>query len=86
MSFRVLMFAHVKNYLKGVLYGTLTLIGTFILFNVCMYRFVWNPSGEKNVEIDTYSMYMHAKPSAWIAALLIFALGFYIGLLRKIVR
>ncbi len=80
------MLNHIKNYLKGVLYGMLALlVALFIAFQWGMWP-IWRRLGRENVGFDPVSFVVHYSPMpiVWIVALLVFALGFYWSLRKKI--
>ena len=80
------MLNHVRNYLKGVLYGMLALLAAFVIAFVWMMWPIWRRLGKENIGVDPVSFVVHysSVPIVWIVALLVFALGFYWSLRKKI--
>jgi ABC-type dipeptide/oligopeptide/nickel transport system permease component len=76
------------NYLKGCLYGFVALVIGFVVAYFSLINFVWHRPGEKNVGVDIVSVVVgySSVPEVWLAALLLFALGFYLGLRKKLSR
>jgi TRAP-type C4-dicarboxylate transport system permease small subunit len=82
------MIADLKNYLVGLLGGTVALLIAFLLAFSYMSIFVWHMAGQQNSGYDLVSLFVHysSMPRIWIAVLLTFGVGFYLPLRRKLVK
>ncbi len=76
----------VRNYLKGCAYGFMALIVGFVAAFLFMINLVWHRPGETTVGYDPARLALHYStvPEVWLAALLLFGVGFYLGLRGKL--
>ena len=81
------LFRHIRNYLKACLYGLLTLALGLVTAYLLWANFVWRLA-RQNAGVDIVSVVSHYStvPEVWLLALLLFGLGFYLALRKKLSR
>ena len=80
------MIADLRNYVVGLFFGMVALFIAFLLAFGYMSLFVWHTAGRADTGYDIVSLFIHysSLPSVWITTLLVFAMGFYLPLRRRL--
>ncbi|HYE25025.1 MAG TPA: hypothetical protein VEG32_07465 [Clostridia bacterium] len=85
-----MILTHVRNFVQGFLSGILGVLAVTTLAYIVAYAwFAWitAPAGSQvGIDIVSFFVFYSRAPTVWLMLLLVFAMGFYLSLKRKLAR